>query len=270
MTSPFAIDGPAVVSFSGGRTSAYMLRRILDEGLRPDVHVLFANTGKEREETLEFVRACGEHWGVRIHWVERALDGNRATFREVDFETASRRGEPFEALLEQRRTLPGGGLRFCTTELKVRVMASWMRARGYDHWDMVIGIRADEPRRVARLRAKPPEVWEHVLPLADAGVTVRDIDAFWREQPFDLRLRPWEGNCDLCHLKSAAKLQRIMSERPELADWWIRMERHFRAQFRRDAPSYAALLDATQRQLRLLDSADLGDCLCHEGTTEAA
>src|SRR5690242_17474485 len=41
--SPFQIEGPAVISFSGGRTSAYMLRRILDEGVRPDVFVLFAD-----------------------------------------------------------------------------------------------------------------------------------------------------------------------------------------------------------------------------------
>lgn len=27
---PFLIEGPAVISFSGGRTSGYMLRRILD------------------------------------------------------------------------------------------------------------------------------------------------------------------------------------------------------------------------------------------------
>lgn len=30
MTNPFHIDGPAVVSFSGGRTSGLMLYRILD------------------------------------------------------------------------------------------------------------------------------------------------------------------------------------------------------------------------------------------------
>ena len=57
MTDPFLIEGSAVISFSGGRTSGYMLRRILDVGLQPDVHVLFTNTGKERPETLE----CGSN-----------------------------------------------------------------------------------------------------------------------------------------------------------------------------------------------------------------
>lgn len=73
MTSPYLIEGPALISFSGGRTSGYMLWHILDAhggALPADVHVCFANTGKEREETLRFVHDCETHWGVRIHWLE--------------------------------------------------------------------------------------------------------------------------------------------------------------------------------------------------------
>src|SRR3546814_8630433 len=41
---------------------------------------------------------------------------------------------------------------------------------------------------------------------SDAGVTVRDVGAFWQAQAFDLDLltvngRTLEGNCDLCFLK---------------------------------------------------------------------
>ena len=32
--------------------------------------VCFANTGKEVEATLRFVRDCAEHWQVPIHWLE--------------------------------------------------------------------------------------------------------------------------------------------------------------------------------------------------------
>lgn len=58
MIDPFRIEGPAVVNVSGGRTSAYMLRRVLDAcggRLPADVFAVFCNTGDEREETLRFV-----------------------------------------------------------------------------------------------------------------------------------------------------------------------------------------------------------------------
>ena len=73
MSDPFKILEPTVISFSGGRTSAYMLWRILQSnggGLPEEAIVCFANTGKEEEATLQFVRDCGKNWNVPIHWVE--------------------------------------------------------------------------------------------------------------------------------------------------------------------------------------------------------
>ena len=57
MSDPFQILEPTVISFSGGRTSGYMLWRILqaNNGLPEEAIVTFANTGKEEEATLEFV-----------------------------------------------------------------------------------------------------------------------------------------------------------------------------------------------------------------------
>lgn len=92
MRDPFKIDSATCISFSGGRTSAYMLWRVLQSngGLPSDAVVCFANTGKEDEATLEFVRDCGQHWTVPITWVE--YRNNEAGFVVVDFDTASRGG----------------------------------------------------------------------------------------------------------------------------------------------------------------------------------
>lgn len=251
--NPYQIDGPAVLSFSGGRTSGYMLARMIEAGLSRDTHVLFANTGKEREETLEFVRDVGEHLGARVRWLERLRDGDEApTFREVDFATASRNGEPFDALLDERKFLPNPVTRFCTTELKIRVMKAFMLAQGYERWTNVVGLRADEPRRVAKQRcAVQKDRWEVALPLADAGATKTEVVLWWKRQPVDLQLRSWEGNCDLCFLKGTLKKLRIIEDAPGSADWWIDAERRREATFRIDAPSYSALAAAARNQLRM-------------------
>jgi hypothetical protein len=47
---PFIITEPTVISFSGGRTSAHLLWRVLqsNSGLPEEAIVCFANTGKEK------------------------------------------------------------------------------------------------------------------------------------------------------------------------------------------------------------------------------
>lgn len=240
LANPYFITGPALVSFSGGRTSAYMLRMILDAhgGVLPDdVHVVFANTGKEREETLRFVHECGVRWSVPIVWLERSGRGRVA---RVGLNSAARDGEPFAALIAEKSYTPNAVTRFCTSELKVRVMRDYCRGLGWGRWTNVIGLRHDEGHRVLKAldrSASGRDPWRNVMPLADAGVTRRDVLAFWLgdnadpkkltsplPQGFDLGLRDYEGNCDLCFLKSRRKLEALIRERPTSAGWWVEME----------------------------------------------
>ena len=58
-----------VLNVSGGLSSAYMLWLHLQENggqLADGTIALFANTGKEREETLHFVAELTANWGVPI------------------------------------------------------------------------------------------------------------------------------------------------------------------------------------------------------------
>ena len=52
----------------------------------------------------------------------------------------------------------------------------------------------------------------------------RDVLAWWQRQPFDLALRSYEGNCDLCYLKGHGKITAILRDQPDLAGWWIAQE----------------------------------------------
>lgn len=241
MNDPFRIEGPAVISFSGGRTSGYMLRRILDAGLQPDVHVVFADTGQEHPATYAFVRAIEDRWGVPIVWVERP-------------------GQ-FTQLITDRKFLPNPVARFCTQELKIRPMRTWMLGKGYEHWTNVVGIRADEPRRVAKMRAQDyVDRWDIAMPLADAGVTVDDVMAFWKAQPFDLAIQPLYSNCTGCFLKGYDRLRNIARDRPDLMQWWADQEARIGGTFRSDRPRYADML----AQGDLFQHADesLIECFC--------
>lgn len=256
MSDPFLIAGPASISFSGGRTSAYMLWRILQAhgGTLPDdVVVTFANTGREREETLRFVHECGARWGVRIAWLEwrREAPG----FEEVGYNSAARNGEPFEALIRWKQRLPNWKERWCTAFLKVLTMLNYNRSLGRDAGTFleVIGLRNDEGARILTGRANAKRDGRSVVyPLAAARVRKPDVMAFWHAQPFDLGLAPHEGNCDLCFLKGKRLRQRIIRDDPGAASWWLRMEAETSGFFdRRDRVS--DLVEAVRRSPELFD-----------------
>lgn len=262
MSNPYFITGPALISFSGGRTSAYMLRHILDahDGKLPDdVVVTFANTGKEREETLRFVHDCATHWNVNVRWLEYRLGDER--FAEVTFDTASRNGEPFASLIAKKNYLPNSVTRFCTSELKIRVMRDFCKqVMGWKNWTNIIGLRYDEGHRVFKALAandSGKQPWRNIMPMSKAKATKRDVMAFWASQPFDLQLKSYEGNCDLCFLKGRAKLQALIRENPGIADWWAEQERIVTTENTHGRVfgdfSYAQLADQVDRQGFLFD-----------------
>jgi hypothetical protein len=104
------------------------------------------------------------------------------------------------------------------------------------------------------------------MPLADAGVTVQDVNAFWNAQPFNLELltvngRTLEGNCDLCFLKPPAQRLALIKAKSQRAIWWIRMESLALAdkpagtRFRNsNEPSYAELAKFAEQQRDMFDT----------------
>jgi 3'-phosphoadenosine 5'-phosphosulfate sulfotransferase (PAPS reductase)/FAD synthetase len=264
-SSPFAITGPACISFSGGRTSGLMLRRIVDAhggALPADVVAVFANTGQEREETLNFVHNFTAIWGIPVRWVE--WSPLATGFVEVDFGSASREGEPFLALIAQKKYLPNWQARFCTEFLKGRAIIAFLTSIGFvkGEYREAIGLRYDEGPRVLRMLERNDKFGRQcVAPLAKARVTVRDVAAFWRAQPFDLGLMPGEGNCDLCFLKGRGLRKELIRRRPESAAWWIEQER-VAGGFFNNRDRYAALVAEVRGAPDLFDMSDEHDAEC--------
>ena len=237
-----------------------MLWRVLQAhgGKLPEYAVVcFANTGKEDEATLRFVQRVSDEWSVPIVWLK--FRDTEQHFEIVSFETASRNGEPFEALIRKRNYLPNPVTRFCTIDLKIRPIGRYLLSIGMAETKTeaenmsMIGMRADEQRRAAKIADKSR------IPLAKAGITKKDVGEFWKTQPFDLELPnmngvTMHGNCDLCFLKGGAQILSLIAEKPVRPVWWARMEslalasKPSGAVFRSDRPSYSQMLEFSQSQ----------------------
>jgi 3'-phosphoadenosine 5'-phosphosulfate sulfotransferase (PAPS reductase)/FAD synthetase len=254
-----------------------MLWRVLQSngGLPDEAKVCFANTGKEEEATLRFVDRCSKEWGVPITWVEYAdAAETKDRFRVVTFETASRDGEPFEAIIRKRNYLPNPVSRFCTMEMKVRAIHRYLKSIGWTEWDSMLGIRADEQRRLAKIGNQDyGKHEEKVAPLGRVGVTKEMVGKFWESMPFDLELPningvTMHGNCDLCYLKGGAQILSLIKEKPERAVWWAKMEALALASapdgalFRKDRPSYAEMAKFAEQQRDMFSDEEGIACFC--------
>jgi 3'-phosphoadenosine 5'-phosphosulfate sulfotransferase (PAPS reductase)/FAD synthetase len=251
------MDDIVQVSFSGGRSSAMMAKIMLDNYQKERLIFTFANTGKEMPETLDFVHECDVRWGLGVVWIEYGIDKG---YKVVSYETASRNGEPFEALITKRNYLPNQQTRFCTSDLKVKPMKRYLVAQGYKHWSAALGIRKDEPNRYFKLKNQnKKERWDYIFPLWEFGITKTDVANFWKQQGFDLAINSQLGNCDFCFLKGMGKKLSQARLMPERLQWWIDMEAKIGATFHKGY-SYAELAQLNKNPT-LFDEPEIG-CFC--------
>jgi len=214
-----------VCTFSGGRTSAFM-GKFLKEHLKYkdfDKVFIFANTGKELPETLDFINKCDKEWDLNVVWLEANVQeekGVGTTFKVVDYNTASRSGKPFEDMLS-KYPLPNNMASNCTRELKQRPIDKFVKSLGYDEVYTAMGIRWDERHRESNTAKEQNIIYPLIYDLKVDNKFIRD---WWNRQSFDLQLKDYEGNCDLCFKKSLKKRLTIIKERPEVAEWWLDME----------------------------------------------
>ena len=214
------------VSFSGGRSSA-MMGRLLQKNPRykdKNLVFVFANTGREHEETLQFVKDCDDIFGFNTVWVEADISQERGVGvkpKVVTFETATRIGEPgpFDALIQKLGIPNPAKSGHCTRDLKVRPMEKYLKSIGLTpkQYTTAIGIRADEPRRLTG----PESV---IYPLSDFDISELAVRQFWKRQDFDLQLPDYKGNCDLCFKKSEKKMLTCMAADPKSSEWWANKE----------------------------------------------
>lgn len=207
-----------LVSVSGGKTSAFMA--IYLKELYKDENLLFvyANTGKERLETLEFLHGLDTHFNLAIVWLEAKVNpakGKGTTYKVVDYETCSKNGEPFKEVIKKYGP-PSKLYRHCTRELKEQPIHKFAKDYFKGDYLTAIGIRSDEKHRISSKK-------NLIYPLSEINVDRKFINDWWEKQPFNLRLREHEGNCDFCFLKSKRKRVQLLHEGLNV-NWWNDME----------------------------------------------
>mgnify|MGYP006921391819 CR=1 FL=1 len=221
-----------LISFSGGRTSAYMLWWLLNVWEDRDnweMIIVFANTGKEHAETLLFVHRIAWKWNINIIWVEaKHKDENGVPYsakgwavkhKIVDYFTASRKGEPFEEMISLLG-IPSTNAPFCSKQLKKFAIESYLKSIGWSDYHTAIGIRIDEVDRVN-------ETWKDnnlMYPLIQHNPSTKQVVViWWSKQEFDLNVPEGLGNCDNCWKKDIGTLTNNVKRYPKTFDWWQEM-----------------------------------------------
>lgn len=258
--NPYKLDGKICVSFSGGSSSGFMLYNLLQHNAKEDLCVIFANTGLEHEETLKFVRRCAEEWDVYINWVEYA---GKKELKSVTFDTASRKGEPFDKLVSDEKCLPNVWMRFCTNKLKIKLIKQMAQKCIGKNYTECIGIRYDEPKRWSRMLSSPLNKGRDItMPMFDAKHTLEDVTKFWDTYKFKLGIPRELGNCQGCFLKGTKSLKRVLEIEPTALDWWAGKEKESGRTFKKNGPTYSGLISMLPTTTRHTDD-DL-PCTCTE------
>jgi len=198
--------------------------------------------------------------------------GEGTSFKVVDYKTAIRNTDPMVAGhpffdLCKKYGIPSNSAPHCTRELKTKTIRKYLRSLGMTEWEEAWGIRADEPQR-ATPRGNV------AYPMVEIGITEPMVRRFWAAQPFDLGLKDYEGNCDLCFLKARWKREAMARREPEAAQWWADWEAKFRAKgvtgdgalFRKGQSYDGLIASASHPELELRDEEDQDiPCSCAVG-----
>lgn len=215
-----------ILSFSMGETSALMTQWCL-ENLKDEYEmvVVVANTGDEREESLVFANNCDKYWNWGLNWVESITNpqfGKGVKAKIVDFETASRDGEPFEAMIA-KHGIPNESQPHCSRELKQECIRAFARdTLKWKNYYVAIGIRADEVYRIDWKSAKKNNIIYPFVTMVKADKP--RVNIIWSRMPFRLPIKSYEGNCKHCWKFSLKKQYTKVLETPNSFDFPKRME----------------------------------------------
>ena len=209
-----------VVSFSGGRTSAYLVERMNHRAKKYGIKVkyVFMDTGAEDPKTYEFIKNIVKHWKIDLVCLRVMVNpklGEANYYREISLDELKCDLQPWRDILKKYGTPYFGGA-FCTRAMKGMktkkngegVFYQYCNEKfGKGNYVSWLGIRIDEPKRL-----KPKPELNYLADISD--FEKQDILSWWKKQPFDLEIPEWLGNCIFCVKKGTNKIALAARERP--------------------------------------------------------
>ena len=199
-----------VVSFSGGRTSAYLCH-LMKEKYGDEVDFIYMDTGAEHKETYEFIRKVNDEFGLNLICLRTDFSSDLGAgndFAVVAIDSISPDLKPFSDMI-QKYGVPYIGGMFCTDRMKLVPFTKYCNEKyGKGNYETWLGIRADEPKRLSK-----KEGIKYLAEISD--FEKEDIIQWWSKMPFDLEIEEWNGNCLFCPKKSNLKLAAAQRDNPE-------------------------------------------------------
>lgn len=203
-----------IVSFSGGRTSAYLVIESIEQFGPDNVDVVCMDTGAEHPGTYEFIRKFDEYikekYGVEITYLRTDFDtplGKGNGYHVVGIDGIGPDLKPFSEMMAKYGTPYIGGM-FCTDRMKLVPFTKYCQEKyGKGSYETWLGIRADEPNRLSKKKGI-----RYLAEISD--FEKQDVIDFWKEMPFDLEIEEWNGNCVFCPKKSNLKLAAAQRDNP--------------------------------------------------------
>jgi hypothetical protein len=209
-----------VVSFSGGRTSAYLVYLMQNySAYGIPVHYVFMDTGFEHPKTYEFIRNVVKNFRINLVCLRVKINpvlGQGNDYEQIDINDMCCDLKPWEALLKKYGTPYRGGA-FCTMMLKQNVFVKYCNDNfGKGNYYTWLGIRIDEPRRL-----KEKDGFKYLAEISPFKKP--DVLAWWETKSFNLQLPEYSGNCLFCIKKGINKVALAAKSNPEMAAKFIEM-----------------------------------------------
>lgn len=206
-----------VASFSGGRSSAYMVYQLMRS--HPDTDFIFLDTGAEHPKTYEFIKNIVKHWRIKLTCLRVVVNpelGSGNSYRIISLDELKQDLQPFRDICYKYGTPYVLGA-FCTRAMKLEPFTRYCNEKyGKNNYQTWLGIRADEPKRL-----KPKDNYKYLADISDFDK--RDIINWWKSQPFDLEIPEHLGNCVFCVKKGVNKIALAARDEPKMAENFINL-----------------------------------------------